>query len=360
MSYKETIEAKNVFYFPYINSIGGVETFFYNLARKYKNNDILILYNHGDIEQIKRLRKYVRTLEYKGQDVICEKAFFNYSTTIIDNVKANEYLQIIHADYEANNMTLPNNDKITRYLCVSQHAKEKFEKLTGKKAEVVYNPLAFIKPKRVLKLISATRLTKEKGKERMIRLIKILNAKHIPFEWTIFTNDKKVINEPNVFYREPNLDIYTHIQDSDYLVQLSDTEAYCYSVVEALTLGVPVLVTPCPVFEEIGIKNGENGFYIPFDMTDIPLKEIYESHLDFSYKPIKDNWKDILAPGQSVYQEELKTQISVVATKNYYDTDLNRSISKDEVLLVNKIRAEQLVKANVAEIIEVDDDGQTD
>ena len=35
---------KNIFYFYNINSIGGVESMFYYLAKKYCDKDIIILY----------------------------------------------------------------------------------------------------------------------------------------------------------------------------------------------------------------------------------------------------------------------------------------------------------------------------
>ena len=42
----------NVFYFYYINSIGGVESMFYYLAKKYQDKDIVIYSSHGDKYQI--------------------------------------------------------------------------------------------------------------------------------------------------------------------------------------------------------------------------------------------------------------------------------------------------------------------
>ena len=53
----------NIFYFDRINKIGGVETFFYNIAKMYGNKDITIFYGAGDIKQIERLKKYVRVVQ---------------------------------------------------------------------------------------------------------------------------------------------------------------------------------------------------------------------------------------------------------------------------------------------------------
>ena len=89
---------KNIFYFHHLNQIGGVENMFYELAKKYNNFDITIYYDTGDQKQIDRLKKYVRVKKYQGERIKCEKAFFNYNMNIIDNVDANDYYLIIHAD----------------------------------------------------------------------------------------------------------------------------------------------------------------------------------------------------------------------------------------------------------------------
>lgn len=64
----------------------------------------------------------------------------------------------------------------------------------------------------------------------------MLNAAGIPYLWTIFTNDFRAIKNDNIIYMQPRLDIIDYIANADYLVQLSDCEAYCYSVVESLTV----------------------------------------------------------------------------------------------------------------------------
>ena len=51
----------NVFYFHTLNVIGGIETFFYQLGKKYgKDFNITVFYRDGDAEQVKRLSQYVR------------------------------------------------------------------------------------------------------------------------------------------------------------------------------------------------------------------------------------------------------------------------------------------------------------
>ena len=159
------IESKNVFYVSNFNTIGGVETYIYELARKYNDYDITVIYKTGSEQQIERLKRYVKVIQYKKDEKIkCNKAFFNYETDIIDNVKAKEYVQLIHAMFKTQGMHPKINDKITKYLCVSESAGKEWEEITGIKPTLCRNPLQITEEEKekVMYLISATRLTKEK------------------------------------------------------------------------------------------------------------------------------------------------------------------------------------------------------
>lgn len=341
----------NMFYFADINSIGGVETFFYNLAKKYADHDIVIYYKKGDRFQLKRLSDYVRVVKYAGERIECKRAFFNYTLDIIDFVDAEEYIQIIHADYKSMGGVFKLNPKIDRYIGVSKVACDAFKEITGADIELIYNPYVLEKPHKVLNLISATRLTYEKGRKRIEELGKILDRNGIPYIWTVFTNDQSPIKGNNIIIMPAKLDILDYINNADYLVQLSDSEAYCYSVVEALSIGVPVIVTDCPVFKEIGVVDGENGFVLDFDLKNVPVEKIYKGLKPIHYDPIEDTWNDILVPGKSKYDEELKIMIRVRAKIDYFDLVLQRIVQKEEILLMPKPRVEQLLDLKFIELI---------
>ena len=334
----------NIFYFYNINSIGGVETFFYYLAKKYCDFDITVFYSTGDINQIKRLRKYVRVKKYKTGEIIkCKKAFFNYNPAIIDNVEADEYIQVIHCDYKGQNDKPKINPKITKYIGVSQLVCDTFEELTGKKCELCYNPLSIDKPKKILKLVSATRLTSEKGKDRMVRLGNILNAKGIDYIWLIFTNDENAINNPNIIYMKPRLDIINYMKEADFLIQLSTSESYCFSVIESLyACNKPVIVTYLPVYKELGL-NDTNSIRLALNFDDIDEKLLYKKYR-FQYEPPEDNWSKLLAKGKNTYKEEMNKLVSVECIKEYDDLELNRKIKKGEILEVNTVRADELME----------------
>ena len=340
----------NIFYFDRINKIGGVETFFYEIAKKYCNNDITILYSFGDLNQIKRLKQLVRVVKYTGQKIQCKKAFFNYNLRPINNIQAEKYYEIIHANYKDLGVHPNINPKINEYIGVSKNVCDAFTELTGLPCTLCYNPITIEKPKRVLYLISATRLTREKGKDRIIKLAQALDKANIPYIWTIFTNDTKVIQHPKIIFMEPQLNIRDYIVKSDYVIQLSDTEAYCYTMIESLLLKVPIIVTPWPILKELNI-NEKHGFILPFDMSNIPTEEIYEKHFNINYQPPKDIWNKIIETGQSTYQEEMKAKYLVEALntyqqKRFIDIELGTIPSPGSQWIVSKERLDLLLGEN--------------
>ena len=147
-------------------------------------------------------------------------------------------------------------------------------------------------------------------------LANALDEAEIPYTWYVYTNSKETIPSPNVIYMPPTLDINTQLAQADYVIQLSDSESYCYTMIEALLLHIPVIVTPWECLKELGITE-EYGFILPFDMKNIPVKEIYEKRFNFDYQPPKDRWDEILEPGDSQYQYDLKCKYKVRATSLY-------------------------------------------
>lgn len=310
----------NVFYIPHFNIIGGIETYMYELAKKYHKYDITVVYNDGDYKQISRLAKYIRVIKYNGAKIKCKRLFVMYRCNL-DIFETDYIIQITHADYKEQNLK-PNKDvRINEHYAVSKAVAKSYEELSGLETKVCYNPLSVDKPKKVLKLISATRLTKEKGKDRMTILANALTNANIPFLWLVFTNSQDRIDNPNVVYMNPRLDIRDFIAGSDYLIQLSDTEAWSYSVLESLSLGTPVIVTPIPCFEEMGIKSGVNGYILPFNMKDIPINDIYENIPKFEFKAPKDIYDKLLIKEPTTYDPSKK--VDAICIKGYTDLEHN-------------------------------------
>ena len=345
---------KNVFCIVNLNIIGGIETMFYNIARKYgKDYDITIVYKTGDPTQIKRLKELVRVRKWtENLKLRCEKCFCNLDTSFVNNIEADEYYQIIHADYKVYRINHVKNPAINHYLGVSKNTCNVFKEMTGIDIDLAYNPIVVDKPKKVLHLITASRMTWEKGKGRMQQLADALDAAGIPFQWTVFTDDFGAFKNPSFCYMHPRMDIGDFIADADFLVQLSDTEGWSYSIYEALCRSTPVIVTDFPSAHEMGIENGKNGFILPMDMQTIPIADIYKGLKKFKYEPKEDPWGEILVPGESNYEEEMNSIVKVRCTKLYRDLQFDRIIKPGEEYEVKLSRAEHLMDMNLVKLLE--------
>ena len=343
----------NLFYFKQLNSIGGIETFFWNLAQKYgKDYDITVLYRTGDAEQVKRLSELVRVRKYRdGEHVKCKRAFCAFNTDILDYIDAEEYYQVLHGDYRSLNVLPQKHNKLQEYVACSKVVRDAYSDITGKVAEVSYNPFVYQKPRKVLRLVSATRLTPDKGLKRMEILADKLDEENIPFTWDVYTDVPRPVSNKNICIKEPRLDIINFIADADYFVQLSDAEGYCYSVVEALSVGTPVIVTDFKVIHEIGVENGKNGFVLPMDMGNIPIKEIYKGLKKFKYTPLEDRWNELLLPVPPDYEEQMKVPVMVRCKKIFYDLERDKQAEVNEEWECATGRAEMLCDLGVVQII---------
>lgn len=348
------IEFKNIYYFQSILEIGGIETFFYYLAKKYKDYDLAVVYKYGDERQLNRLRKYIKCIEYlPGMTFKCERAFFNFNTDIIESITAKEYYLVLHGDYKSmienkqlSKENLPGHPKITKYIGVSQLVCDTWREITGKGAELCYNPFVPDIPEREFIFISPTRLSIEKGGKRIIALSNELDKRKIKYTWYIYSNRTLPgLTSPNVKVLPPKLDIQNEIIKADFLIQLSDNEGYCYSVIEALSNNIPVIVTPVPVFKELKV-NDENSITLNFDCSNLEevIDKIQNKHFNFTYQPPQDNWDKLLAPGENQYQKELNMLCVVAATSAYTlsrleDKDLGRIPEAGEKWIVSLNRA---------------------
>ena len=334
----------NIFYFHTLNSIGGIETFFYQLGKKYGNDfDIVVFYRHGDPNQVRRLSQYMRVKKYRDGTVIRGKrAFVCFNTDILDFIEAEEYYQMLHGDYTSLGVWPEIHPKIQKYISVSEVVRDAYQKGKGDDSIVCYNPFTPEKPKKVLNLVSATRLTADKGFPRMEVLADAFTKAGIPFVWTVYTDSNRAVTNPNIIIRPPRLDIIDYIANADYFVQLSDAEGYCYSIVEALSASTPVIVTDMKVIREIGVINGVNGWILPMNMENLPLADIYKGLKKFKYTPLPDKWGELLVPGNYMTDEERNRPVHVKSKRVYYDLQFERIVDFGEEWDTNSQRAEEL------------------
>lgn len=320
----------NAYYLRNLIKIGGIESHFYYLARKYGKYDITVFYYHADPEQVKRLKRYVNCIKLKRDDVvICENLFCCFNREILDQCEAKYTYLVLHGDYkdmvnrgQLSKSNLPLDDRIDKYLGVSRHVCNTWTELTGLPADFIGEPVVLDDTEKPLLLCSATRLTAEKGWNRMKILAKELNRHGVKFLWLIFTNQHNQDAEPNMIFQEPRLDITELLPMFDAYVQLSDNEGFCLSVVEALLKSVPVIGTELPVFKEIGL-NYKNSILLNLDMKNIPIDRIRNiRNLKVNYTQPYDRWDEYLDHTPTEYHYE---EYRIRATSKWLEMKLSAS-----------------------------------
>ena len=335
------MEFENVFYFKTISSIGGCESFFWYLSQLYKN--FTIIYRVGDAIQIKRLAQNVEVIKYEDKygTIKCKRFFCNYGLDI--PVEAEEKYHIIHCDYKQVKFK-PIMYPGFKYIGVSKLACDSFKELTGIDAELIYNPIVLEKtnaPKLTDKiyLVSATRLTAEKGGERINQLCRILDRNNINYEWKVYSNRRYRFYGRNILIEKPKLDLRKEMEQATYVVQLSDHESFGLSVAESLMLGTPVIVTDIPAFKEIGCKHGENAIICDLAMKNIDIELIKKGIPKFEYTPPKSNWDKYLSK-ESTYNKNDKVEI--VTKRRFYAVEEQQKFDLNKKYFITKARASEL------------------
>ena len=343
----------NIFYFYSLNDIGGCETFFYYMAKKYGKYDMTIYYSdpNSSKSQIKRLKRYARVKKYDGEKIECDVAFWNYKPVIIDNVKANTHIGVIHANLMKQTElwdTLKHYaHKIDKWVAVSKDAAEAFTQKTGIECEYAYIPIEYDFKRRRLIITAAQRMDTMKGAERLIALEKELNRQKIPHIIWVFTNKFDKYLGENVFYMQSRLDLLDYVAGSDFFFCASDYESYGISKVEALCMGVPVIRTPLKVDEELGI-NDSNSIVLNFACDNIEevVNQMITKKFNFKYKPVEDKWEQYLSKKESTYNQN---HILVRAKVDYTDTILGHKSRGDIFYIDDAERVEYLVGINYVE-----------
>lgn len=355
------IEHANIFYVQHIHSIGGVETFVYELVKKYKDYDIAVVCKNIDIEQKKRLRKYCKVYVHKDQQIKCNVIITNYDTSILDyvNEDAKKYT-VLHTDYSnpTERKGLPKDREDITYIGITDISKKNFEKITGIDRTILCrNPLEIEEEKAPLILVSATRLTKIKDDGRHLKLAEALDRQGIKYVWFIFTTDEYKNNpiwkNKNVIHMNNRLDLGYFYNLADWYIQLSSCEGDSYSLKEALYRGTPIVVCELPYFKEIGIKNNENALFYNIDNSNAnEIAKKMETPLKFTFNKIEDGYNEILYKVKSHYKEEEEMMVKVKALIRFNDLEEGVLRKKDDIFECLEDRADFLVNHNAVQIIE--------
>ena len=351
--FRPRIKTQVVIYCGSMQKIGGIETWLYYWCENmYQLYDIMVVFSDQmDGRQIARLSKIVQVMKLNNRLIECDTLINTRITDKIpQEIKAKRIVQMVHGCYSALFCCdiQPERDKV---VFVSQAAADTYANVGN--YEVIHNFTYPTKTNKCLFLITASRFTHEKGGERMIKLAEALRKANIEFIWFVFSHQDTKLVEGMVKLPE-TLNIKDYIAKCDYLVQLSDSEGFGYSIVEALELGVPVITTPITVLEELGFQDGKDGYIVPFDMQDIKAErflDVPETKWAWDNDKIRKQWVKLLGKSKPT-GEYLKqgNNVKLEIIENYNDLELGRELKAGEIVTMRKARAILIVGCGKAVI----------
>lgn len=291
-----------------LHKIGGIETFAINLCNR---TGFDLIFDTAEISALKKLKYKAYHLDHypNDYDVLIIATAWGKMPNIIN---AKKYVQMVHADYEAyikgwefKYSKLPYT---THHIAVGKHVAKQFEKVTDYKIDkVIYNlleqrPIPKKTKSEKLSFITLSRISREKGFERM--LIMAEKMKDVDYVWNIFGDSSNVYSKAIV----PKFQKYKQIKfcgltskpldeivKHDYLVQLSDTEGFPYSVYESLQCLTPVISTDYPSAHEL-IKHGNNGYILDMELSnfDIDMIKNVPEIVNFTERSTENDWYKFL------------------------------------------------------------------
>lgn len=354
------IEHDNIIYMSDLPNIGGTSTYVLELCKRYKDKDIAVVYKTCQYEMVLKVKKYCRVYQLHPEDRIkCKVMVINHDSSVCEQVDEGYIYMTLHADYSNKiyNGGHPNFvDRIDEYISITKGIQQWLKKECGKESQLIYNPLT-IEDKKPIVLMSATRMSKEKGRDRTEALAKALNNAGVNYVWYIFTPSRDAIENPNIIYMTERMDLERFMYQADYVVQLSDSEGLSYTINEALYRNIPVIVTPLPYLDEIGVKDGENAYILEFDCSNVDeVAKKITNKPKFKFKHLPDSYDDIFTDKKSHYTKDLTTMVEVecVYPLGFYDMDVGVWRKKHEKWLTDKVRAYDLLQnpKNIIRIIE--------
>ena len=340
-----------VLYINYVNIVGGIQSFVYHFAKIMGEfYDITYVVNDASQEHVDYMRQVVNVLVNPKEKIYCDTLIMlRILDTIPANIEYKKSIQMCHACKTNERWHIPQTSDYV--VNVSQASKDSFKE-EAKNSTVIHNLISHNDTKPLV-LMSATRIpASDKGnnESRMRTLAAMLNDAQIPFIWLNFSDG--VLTDPpkNFFNLGLKMNASGYFKLATYIVLLSDSEAWSYTLLEALTQNIPVLVCPFPSALEMGVEDGKNGYIVPFDMEfDVhKLLNVPEFEYQYDNKPIVDQWKKLIDAKPKPKPKEVKVRCVVYS---YNDLELQREVKRNEEWITSYNRAMYLM--NERHLVEI-------
>ena len=289
----------------YYNEIGGIETFLLNFCKKFGDDyDISLITRDISLDNALMFQKYANVICDFTEKIKCDILII--TSVLVDEefykmIEYDEIYQMVHSDWTAMKQfwswQFKEYDPNTKYISVSESARQSF--LREYKRDSIVIPNLVLTDKVSLRILSCTRLTEEKGYERMCQLCDLFDKYGITYSWDVYgTNPLKKPNYGNMVFLGSMKNAQRIMPNYTYVAQLSTTESFCLTMYESLSQGTPVLVTPFPNAVK-DIVDGKNGYILPFNM-ELTEKDILKiakkipKNVSYEQEGVCELWKKIL------------------------------------------------------------------
>lgn len=303
-----------VFYYHHINSIGGVEIAILNLIQKLKNHyhiTVAYSYEDSDFEMLMRMSEHADIVNLRHELLVCDTVVYCSIYCQKENINAKRSLRWVHGCLNDMKCVLP-KENINEYIAVGKICQEQLDsQLKNQKSHLIYNELnpkiktlskvKIPQNKNILKLVTVSRISREKGFERMLKISESLSKENIPYIWDIIGNGYDKGYESKISSLAPKEWVFhgkkenpfPYIKQADFLLQLSDYEAFGFVLLEALVLGTTVITTDYSSASEM--INETNGYIIKKDLSDFKT-EILKNKKTFTHehKSGIEKWIELL------------------------------------------------------------------
>lgn len=309
---------KIILYTPDINAIGGIETAFYQFAKSplAAKHKIKIMFDAASTEQLDKWSRGGVSFQKRSRDMFskyyCDILIMASYVSNPTNIFALQTYQVFHADwgseyfkhfrqYELPSIIKRKKQSTNNLIAVSTAAAEPIANIAGS-CKVVHN----FPPQRKnvgtgslkkdhLSIVALTRATPEKGINRLVDFANKLTADGVNATIEVYTNSGTVPKP--LIKRDATLDTHAVLANADYLIQLSDTESFCYSAAEALSVGTPIIIGDWRINDEF-FKFPRDGFVVKdvstFDTKQLlPKKRVEKYGLGSNQSKIVEAWEDL-------------------------------------------------------------------
>lgn len=271
--------------------IGGIETAHRQIAKVFADYDITFVFQKADPTQVLELGKTCSVIVDDGIQRYESDVFIlsNYdgAPAILRRVKAKKVYQFIHTDWEAltklwRGFSWKPDKRIDQFVSVSETAQKGLKNAFGIDSVVCHNVLAPLDKQRRLVFVVLSRATQEKGIDRIMDFVDLLEAAGkdfvvllcSPIEQTPARIQARIKASSRILVIPPSLYSQELLRCADYGLMLSRLESFCYAVHEMLQRQIPVIVSKIPAFEEV-VQDGKNGYILEDDFSNLDIEKIF-------------------------------------------------------------------------------------